>query len=185
MSAVAAGDAATVWQALDDERRRLHSAAEIAARLKTMSPEERAWAQQQANAPQPVHHRASWTDESGGLTLIEQGGGRWLVTGMLPGFDLVDTPSRALRTFGRAFRARDWERLLLLVPSAEADAVSGQTLADAFADATFRSEITAALNALKSAGPGVREGERWTLRSGRHRVVMVLEGAAWKLIDLR
>lgn len=185
MSAVAAGNAGKVWLSLDGERRRLHSTAEIAARLDLMSAEQRAWAQKQGTTPQAFHHRASWTDDNGGLTLVEQPAGRWRVTGTLPGFDRVDTPRHALRTFGRAFRARDWHRLLLLVPQAEADAVSGQTLADAFQDATFRAEITKALNALKNAGPGVREGERWTLRSGRHRVVLMLEGAAWKLTDLR
>ncbi len=185
LEAVADGRRDVAWKLRASEHRRTVTQASFRARLAAITAEERKAILARSKSSLTARHEADWGQVSAPLKLVHLGGRSWAVTSPLPRFDRQGAPREALETFTHAFRSSDWETLLKLAPDAERDGLDAGLVQERLSDATVRTEVAAALDALGTSTGEADSPVQWSFRSGQHRAILILERGTWRLLDLR
>jgi len=179
-------------EVVEAQVRSLHDGDELGAYL-TLTEEARARAHRwplrdelpEVGSAREARRTASWPGGERALTL-ERGAEGWRIRDGVLGLLRARTPEEALRTLARAILSSDWDTLLTLMPERQRAGWSPSRLGERLSAEPLRSRWIALAQAIRDAPPAVvRVGEdRAIWEVDGTRVVLVSEGAAWKVFDV-
>jgi len=186
LEALAAGQSDVAWSLLSDSARMRLNEDAHRARVLSLTSKQKSLLREAARRPERRGYRVQWTGRGETLTLQHRGGNTWMLIGPLPRFYRQHTPRHALQTFTEAFETQDYDVLMRLVPAGQREGLDANILRNRFSREPLRTEVATTLKALaENAGGRALRKNGWRFEKGKSRVDLVLEGAAWRVSDVR